>query len=222
MKSRYAVWTGGLYLLTSLVLGLGSVPALAEDGPAEILPDFSGIWILDEHLSDDPQAILEEHREKMTQQRGSREGRGGGMGGGRGGGMSGGMGGRGGTGGRGGGLEYPDMRRQRPGPFGEGYRQLLIAHQGEFIEIIDAEDKGRSWRIGGNAMRHEGARGETTTRALWRDDTLVILTYRDDEETLRRTYTLARDGSRLTQRVEMRLPLAKDPVTFVLIYRMAE
>jgi len=164
--------------VVAAVLLLAAMASAQETG--ESPADLSGVWNLDAGQSDDLAAELKSMHEKTQASRGARGGGRGGMGGGR----RGGMGGRGGGmgagsgGGRGAGKQPSEgsgqNARMPEGNLSRVLSQLLISTFDGNIEIVDGAETTRLWTPDGKNYRTRTPRGESTTRAWWEGDTLVL------------------------------------------------
>ena len=150
----------GLLALSS-PLWLLSPPLQAADKP-----DFSGTWVLNDELSENP-------RDKMQEAMGNRRGGGFGGGGRSGGGGMGGGGMRGGMGGGRGG--DPGAMSERMRALEEGVKVLKIIHQDPAFNIRYADDRERALFTDGRELVSELDQGLVEATANWKGGQKVVV-----------------------------------------------
>jgi len=207
----------GLALASMLLMTASPSPIFAETERA----DLSGVWILDEELSEDPM-------EKMRESRRSGGGMSGGMGGGgRGGGTSGGGRGGGGMsgGGRGGGTqggESPEGMRGRMGRMREAVKQLTIVHADPALSITTADGRERVLSTDGKKTGFETAMGSGEVWAKWKGEARLVVSMVVDDRESKEIYELTAGGEMLKVTVKTAGMGPMGSVEFTRIYRPAE
>jgi hypothetical protein len=179
--------------------------------------DPSGVWNLDESVSDDLASAMADARDKVMASRG------GGRGGrGRGGGMRGGPGGRGG--GMGGGMRGPGGGERptgadapEPRDLQTGLSQLLITRLEGDLEIMDGAERVTTWTPDGRAHTERTPRGKSTRTARWDGDVLELVGS-DGRLTTTRRLRLGDDGKTLSVECTLALPNGRS-VSGTLVYR---
>lgn len=203
------------FVLISATLVLASLSVvssvLADDAtetlPTEVdvsaeHPDFSGDWVLNDKLSDDP-------REKMRELLKSQRGRGGRGGRGRGGGFGAGGGGAGGRGGFGGGGQGgPGGRRggrggedgPPGGPMQAPPKEIQISHDEPLIILrhgVGPLAVEQLTRTNGTRFQRQTPRGEIEATASWDQAGRLEVHLGKDDSGPTETWELVADGERL-------------------------
>ena len=209
-------WLTGLLIGTGLLTVLAAGGALAADAPAtKDEPDLSGVWLLDESASDDIEAELQKLMAEGRSHRGAGER------GGKGGGRSGmdGMRGGGERGGNGGSASASggDPASQRR--LGEGFSMLLITHQDDSFEVVDATDRVWITSIDGKPTVQQNEYGTATGVVSWDDRTLVENWDIDERLDLTRRYTLAPEGNGLVVEITIESSRVDTNATARLVYK---
>jgi hypothetical protein len=181
----------GLCLTVSA--GFPAFLASSEKKQDKAPPDLSGIWKLNEDLSQTPQQGMRESRPQGGVPGGGRGGRGGGMGR---------RGGGGGAGGRGGAGEAG--RPGGPGgPEGEAYDEqdgvLTITWAAPQITVEYPNNRKRVYFTDGRKIKEDLPGGKTVkTRASWTDGgSLEVVTKLDNGMTRTEIFEISNDGRRL-------------------------
>ena len=192
--TRWLCWMAVLCLLPGGILA------------SEERPDFTGSWVLNEELSENP-------RDKMRQAMGGGRSGGGGMGGGSRGASGMGGGGRGGSmgspGGRGGGDR--EAMRQRLADAAAKAARLEIT-QGEELSILYADGSLRVVPVDGEAGN---------IKSHWKGDRLVVELKGEVGRRIRETLQLAEDGAQLHVTTKMFGDLNRPTISFLRVYDAA-
>ncbi len=183
---------------------------------SEERPDFTGSWVLNEELSENP-------RDKMRQSMGGGRSGGGGMGGGgRGGGSGMGGGGRGGGSGMGGGGRGGSMGGSGMGGDREAMRQRFAdaAAKAARLEITQGEELSILYADGSlRVVPVDGEAGDI--KSHWKGDRLVVELKGDGGRQIKETLQLAEDGARLHVTTRMSGDLNRPTISFLRVYDMA-
>ncbi len=189
--TRWLCWMAVLCLLPGGILA------------SEERPDFTGSWVINEELSENP-------RDKMRQSMGG--GRSGGGGSGMGGGGRGGSGmGGGGRGGSGMGGGDREAMRQRFADAAAKAGRLEIT-QGEELSILYADGSLRVIPVDGEV-------GDI--KSHWKGDRLVVELKGEAGRRIRETLRLAEDGAQLHVTTRMSGDLNRPTISFLRVYDMA-
>ncbi|MBU0741966.1 hypothetical protein KKG45_13305 [bacterium] len=190
------------------------VAAAAEnEAPA---PSYTGTWVRNETLSDDPAQVM-----------GARTDMPGGMRVGMGrGGMGGGMG----RGGRGGGKAeaMDDIRTDdpqavvKPPAMMQGLERLEIFHEGDEFAVTDDMDILQSLYTDGRRIERWTPMGQVFETATVTGDGIVVRSEGKDGRDRTVTYTLDTEGRRLTVVHEFKPPRRDETVALRMVYDRAE
>lgn len=231
---------GILAVTIMLILNLNVPAGNAETAGTMTLPDLSGVWLLNEQQSDDPQQTIGEALDRLPASRGGPGGRmdggdmrGGGMGRGRGRGKGSGMGRPGGRGGGMGGGVGPGRAGRAGGPDGpegpqemlrdlkDSTRRLLITHDDPLLEIIDGKDRTLSLSTDGQVNTRLTRAGEVKESARWEDEELIVSSTSSENRSILRRYNLAPDRQQLLVTTRITLGRSGETVTLSLVYDLA-
>ncbi len=196
--------------------------AAVESAPAIDLKNLTGLWVLNEELSDKPTPP----RRPRMKNGGGPGMDGGGPGGGRGGG---GMGGGGMGGGRGGGGmggrqdDQDDTRRQqmaeRMKELQKAKSRLEIFQEGAELNITDGMDITQLFYTDDRQTTIWTQQGEAQARAAWDEDVLHIAVRGPrDPQARTRTLALSEDGSRLIVTESRPMPGQNKVMNMKLVY----
>jgi hypothetical protein len=169
-------------------------------------PDFSGVWVFNQALSDDPRELLESARKKKT---GGRAG--GGMG-------------RGGGGGRSGSGTGHDKMAAHNGMKSDvaGFSAILIIEHKEPLFTLTGSD-GQAHNVYTDyrsvSVSASGASNQPQMTAGWEDEVLVIETVNNDGKYNKiESYRLDADKQQLHVQSAIKLPRVAQPVTIKRVY----
>lgn len=177
-------------------------------------PNLSGLWVLNEELSDDPKDKMKEFKSGTDQgYRGGsigpgsdRSGRG-----------HGGRGGRMGSGPRKGGM---DSSRTKMARVVHPARSIEIKHENPLMVIVD--DQGRVKRLytdnRGSSISASGGMNQQVSTAGWEKDELVVETTSVKNGRFIQRYKLEAGGSRLSLVTEMAMQKATKIITIRTLY----
>lgn len=209
----------GLAAVLTILLVWAAGPELF----AKEMPDLSGVWELDNDLSEDPMAVAPGGAP------GSRGGKRGGQGTGGWGGPTGGMGGGrpGGMGGPLGGMSGGDRpsrasheeMRQRGQKLRESVERIEILQDDESVQFDFADGLTQVITTDNKKNLVQTPLGKAEIKARWRDGSLIVKTKRERRVTLE-TYHLASDATLLTVVVEATSDGPR-PLSYKRIYRPA-
>lgn len=201
MRDRHAT-TRWLCWMVVLCLLPGGILASEER------PDFTGSWVLNEELSENP-------RDKMRQSMGGGRSGGGGMGGG---GMGG--GGRGGSGmgggGRGGSMGGPG------GGDREAMQQRMAELAARIARLEITQDEELSILYADGSLRVVPVDGEVgDIKSHWKGDRLVVELKGESGRRMRETLEFAEDGAQLHVTTKMFGDLNRPTISVLRVYDMA-
>ncbi len=198
-----------------LCLALASTATAGEDDTGEPGPGYTGTWIRNDDLSDNPADVLGRGTAERQEQGRGPGGMGRGGGGGRSGGMAQGGGrGRGGAQKGGGGQPPTDLRPPR---VIQGLARLEIFHEAEEFAVTDANDILQSLYTDGRRVERWTEQGRVLDTATISTGGIVV---RSEGESGDRTvtYVLDETGDRLMTRHVFTPPGQKSSVTLKMVY----
>lgn len=173
-----------IYLSVAVALGISSA-ALAADAPSGV--DLSGTWVLNQKLSDDPQAMWKQHNGSGGDHGGGGGGHHGGGGGGGYGGHSGGYGGAGSAGGHGG------APGQHAGDFAPAQKLTIIEIADKVVMIPEGRDSVTVIPDGKSRDR-QTPNGVAKVEATWTDVALQVKMTSPTGHEATRLYRINADG----------------------------
>lgn len=180
----------------------------------EPLPNFSGRWVLNEKVSDDPRAKVKDAMKSMKRPRGPSQT--GGVGGGRGGGGK--KGGRGhaamdpagqGRGVQLGDVDYPSMSKTLD--IAQADPRVLITDEDGRVQQIYSDLRGSSISASGSLQQR-------VTTAGWERGALVVESTANNGQRLIQTYSLKADPRQLVVLAEITIPQLDDPIQVRQVY----
>jgi hypothetical protein len=193
--------------VAGLVMLIGGASPRAQP-PSGDKPNFTGSWVLDQDLSDNPQQVG--FPSSNSGQTSPRSG-----GGGRRGGSGGGFGGRGGFGGgvfgggSGGGRQQPQMSQDERNKIEELTNEvknpsssLLISQDASSLIITDSHGRERVFQTNGKKDPHQYDSGTIDSQTKWDGNRLVTEYDLGSGRTLRYTYSIVANTKQLLEQVE--------------------
>ena len=96
---------------------------------------------------------------------------------------------------------------------------LLITHQGDLFEVVDATDRAWTTLIHGKPTVQQNEYGTATGVVSWDDRTLVERWDIDERLDLTRRYTLAPEGNYLVVEITIESSRVDQSATARLVYR---
>ena len=180
----------------------------SQPAPTSGRPDLTGVWVLNQKLSEDPWEKLEQARDRDWLSHG----------------LSGGWGGRQPTaevtGVRGGGPGKRNRDIEEVRPLWNAPRRLRLSHRDPLLEIqIDDRRTRRVYTDNrGVSVSASGASQDEVSTAGWEKDVLVVETTTDAGTQVVEHYRLSEDGQRLLVTKELLTLQDSEPVTVETVY----